>query len=242
MARVPIVEIAPRAPVATRTRTAAPVSRRSNVTATPAVDSQAAWCERQRKLADARAEFLSAKAQPAAAGTSTRPPPVTAASELAAVAPEASPDAVVASDLPPVDAEEWHGPWLPRPELFERPPVDRTQLVPLGLPVTLPSLDVADDDLARAVADALDEREPRARLLIERLVGHVDAGGLRALYARTVKLEAKGGVSLRFGKERRTSGGVFFSLAVARIGSRKFLQASVLAALTVGLTPRPTAT
>ncbi len=235
MARPRVVEVDPLPPAAK------PTARRPAArAASPVLSAQEAWCERQRKLAEERA--LPATSTPAATPAAELPPSPSAlpvakpmlappATAMPAEAPEHE------SSPSPDEPEVWFGPWLPRPGLFPSVAVDVTKLAPFGAPVSLPVLDVSDEGLAEGLASALGELEPGPRLLIERLIGHVGADRARALYDQTRDTENAGGI--RVHARRRTSGGIFLSLVEQQIGARCFLQASVLAALTVGILPKP---
>ncbi len=233
MARLRVVEVAPK-PVAKR-----PVRPTAAHGPSPVLSAQEAWCEKQRKLAEART-LPAATSLPAPTPAAELPPRPSA---LAAAVPTLAPPATAmsaeahASSPSPEEPEVWLGPWLPRPGLFPSVAVDVTKLAPFGAPVSLPVIDVSDEGLAEGLASALGELEPGPRLLIERLIGHVGANRARALYEQTRDTENAGGI--RVHARRRTSGGIFLSLVERQIGARSFLQASVLAALTVGILPGP---
>ena len=132
------------------------------------------------------------------------------------------------------------GPELPRPHLFPRSAVERTSLPPFGISVDLPGLDaVADDDLPAAVARALDETEPAPRELIRRIGQARGAAFLRARYAKTLQIEARGGLRLITHGRRRTPGGCFFVQCRDRMTLEAFETLASLACLAVGLVPRP---
>jgi hypothetical protein len=134
---------------------------------------------------------------------------------------------------------ERFGPWLPRPNEFPRPVVDRAALLTLGEPLELPSLDqVPDAMVASAIARALDETEPAPRELIRRIGLSRGTAFLRARYAKTRRVEAEGGLRLATHGRRRTPGGCFFVQCRDRMELEAYETLWSLACLAVGLIPR----
>jgi hypothetical protein len=66
---------------------------------------------------------------------------------------------------------------------------------------------------AARLADALGETEREARSKIAEIVRHIGIDEVRAIYARTLQVEAEGGMWLERHGRRRSIGGVFFVLA-----------------------------
>jgi hypothetical protein len=154
-------------------------------------------------------------------------------------------EAVVRNESTPREVrDEPYGPELPPPSWFPFAELAPSARLPLGEHRELPALDdVADDELARAVADALGETEPAPRELVRRIGEARGLLFLRECYAKTRVLEKRGGCPVRkYGdgsKRRRTSGGLFLLLCRKRIEPKGFAELSARASLAVGVTPRP---
>lgn len=229
MPRLRVVEVDRSTPVAKSSAKHSPARA-----ASPVLSAQEAWVAKQRQFAEARIAPSPAAPAPAPLTAPVVPVEESSQTKLVAASSGTSPDS---SSLAEVEPEVWFGPWLPRPGRFPLASVDVTKLPPLGVPVLLPAIDAPDELLADALATALGELEPSPRLLIERVIGHVGPDSARALYEKTRRKENEGGAGVY--DRRRTSGGIFFSLVERQMGWRPFLQASVLAALTVGIVPGP---
>jgi len=65
---------------------------------------------------------------------------------------------------------------------------------------------------AQAVAEALDENNPRGLRSIKQLIQMMGIEFVQAVVAETLEIEANGGMTIRDGSRRRTPGGVFFQI------------------------------
>lgn len=74
----------------------------------------------------------------------------------------------------------------------------------------------AEYELARRIADELDEREPGQQALIRRLVHHLGTDLSLVFLLQAQEIEKQGGMVKPDGKTRRTKGGVFFRLVKDR--------------------------
>lgn len=172
-------------------------------------------------------------------------PSTPVAKKAAAVDAAPRSEAGVRNESTPREAsDEPYGPELPPPSWFPFAELAPSARLPLGECRELPALDdIADGELARAVADALGETEPAPRELVRRIGEARGLLFLRECYAKTLVLEKRGGCAIRkYGdgsKRRRTSGGLFLFLCRKRIESKGFAELSARASLAVGLTPRP---
>ncbi len=152
--------------------------------------------------------------------------------------PVAKASAPAASEPPPFAPH--FGPYLPAAHRFARDPVDLATLRPIGEAIHLPELEgVPDEELAGAIARALNETAPAPRELIRLIGAKCGAAFLRARYAKTRKVEARGGKVLKNQQRRRTSGGCFLGECARRMPVGSFATLSSLALLAVGLTPCP---
>jgi hypothetical protein len=70
---------------------------------------------------------------------------------------------------------------------------------------------------AEQIAQALGETKAAPIRQIEQVIAILGDDTARVLLAETLQIEAKGGMFTEDGRRRRTSGGVFFKLARARL-------------------------
>lgn len=152
--------------------------------------------------------------------------------------PVAKASALPAGEPPPLAAR--FGPYLPGPRRFAREPVDVAALPPVGKAVHLPELGSApDEELAGAIARALNETASAPCELIRRIGAKYGPQFLRARYAKAREIEARGGRMLKKLQRRRTPGGCFFAECERRMPAGSFATLASLSALAVGLTPSP---
>ncbi|NWF69167.1 MAG: hypothetical protein HXY40_08775 [Chloroflexi bacterium] len=78
------------------------------------------------------------------------------------------------------------------------------------------------ENLGREMARKLNERHPRTRELLIRIVEQVGYDQTNAVLKKALRLEAEGGLMVEDGSRRRTPGGVFFYLLKAEIGIERF--------------------